>query len=122
MTKSTRKGPIILRLLVLGFSVVFGLLFFWLLGFVMDDIGAWPGPDLSELEDRLLDKSLRQTAESLADAMTWSEQHPEQVNSDLARSNALRYQARRFEAQLLNYLQQANSQFNPGPTVETVAA
>ena len=65
MTKSTRRGPFTHRLLVIAFSVVFGLLFFWLLGFVMNDIGTWPGPDRSELEKGSLDQNLVRQAESL---------------------------------------------------------
>ena len=57
MSKRTQRGPIAHRLLVFVFSVAFGLLFFWLLGFVIQDIGSWPGPDHSELEERLLDQS-----------------------------------------------------------------
>lgn len=67
MTQSTRKGPFTHRLLVFAFSVVFGMLFFWLLGFVMNDIGTWPGPDLSELEKASLDQNLVQQDESLTE-------------------------------------------------------
>jgi hypothetical protein len=46
------------------FAVLFGLLIYWLLGFVMRDIGTWPGPVYSELEKRLSDATL--TAEATA--------------------------------------------------------
>ena len=39
----------------------------WLLGFVMDDISTWPGPDYTEIEERLLDSDLVETEERLED-------------------------------------------------------
>jgi predicted RNA-binding Zn-ribbon protein involved in translation (DUF1610 family) len=65
MTGPSRKGPVTHRLMVLMLSGVFALLFYWLLGFVIKDIGSWPGPDLVELEKQLLDPQLVQEAESL---------------------------------------------------------
>lgn len=38
------KGPWFLRFLIVLFSVIFGLLVYWLLGFLLGDIGSWPGP------------------------------------------------------------------------------
>lgn len=52
------KGPWTHRFLVHLFTVVLGVLIYWLLGFVLDDIGSIPGPDYTELEHRLLDQSL----------------------------------------------------------------
>ena len=66
MNKSKRKGSITHQILVFVLTGVFALLFFWLLGFVMDDIGTWPGPDYAALEKRVLDQDLVQTADSLA--------------------------------------------------------
>ncbi len=66
MTHTTRKGPVAYRLIVFVFSVLFALLLFWLLGFVIDDIGTWPGPDHAELEKQLLDPQLVEAAASLS--------------------------------------------------------
>lgn len=67
MTKSERRqeGPVSHRLLVFVLSVVFGLLFFWLLGFVINDIGTLPGPDYGELQEKLMDQKLIDKKESL---------------------------------------------------------
>jgi len=56
------KGPWTHRLLVRLFTLIFGLLSFWLLGFVLEDISEWSGPELSVLETQMLDPKL--TAES----------------------------------------------------------
>ena len=66
MTHTTRKGPVAYRLIVFVFSVLFAVLLFWLLGFVIDDIGTWPGPDHAELEKQLLDPQLVEAAASLS--------------------------------------------------------
>lgn len=60
--KSERKGPWLHRFLVHLFTVLFGVLAYWLLGFVIDDIGSWPGPDYEAVETRLLDPELRSRA------------------------------------------------------------
>lgn len=52
------KGPWVHRFLVHLFTVALGLLVYWLLGFVIDDIGSWPGPVYSDVEERLLDREL----------------------------------------------------------------
>ncbi len=67
MTTSKRKGPITHRVLVFVFSAVFAVLFYWLLGFVINDIGSWPGPDWASVEQELLDPQLKQTSSSLDD-------------------------------------------------------
>ena len=61
-----RKGSFTHRLLVWTFSILFGLFSYWLLGFVMDDIGNWPGPDYDQLEEQQLDQQLVATHESLS--------------------------------------------------------
>lgn len=66
MTSPQRKGPVSHRVLVLAFSIVFSLLFYWLLGFVIKDIGTWPGPDRAALEERLLDAGLVEKSETIA--------------------------------------------------------
>ena len=52
------KGPWTHRLLILFFAGLFGLLVFWLIGFVLRDIGNWPGPDYLALERQMLDEQL----------------------------------------------------------------
>ncbi len=67
MTNSMRKGPVTHRLMVFVFSIVFAVLFYWLLGFVINDIGALPGPDRAELERLLLDPQLVRVGNSLSE-------------------------------------------------------
>lgn len=63
------KGPWTHRLLILFFAALFGLLVFWLIGFVLRDIGTWPGPDYAALERQMLSRELVTQAETLdADA------------------------------------------------------
>jgi len=50
-----RKGPWSHRFLVFVFSAALTLLVYWLLGFALRDIGAFPGPDWNEIERRHLD-------------------------------------------------------------------
>ncbi|MEX0701887.1 MAG: hypothetical protein WD069_07305 [Planctomycetales bacterium] len=65
MARTSPKGPWLHRFLVYGLTVLFGLLVYWLLGFVVDDIGTWPGPDYAALEERMLDPALKAEAERL---------------------------------------------------------
>ena len=62
---SRNKGPWIHRFLTILFSAIFAILSFWLTGFVVDDIGTWPGPVYKELEDRRLDRDIVKQAEAL---------------------------------------------------------
>ncbi len=59
------KGPGTHRLLVLVFTLLLGVLFYWLLGFVVKDIGTWPGPVYQDVEKRLVDQTLAKRAEDL---------------------------------------------------------
>lgn len=47
-----------------------------------------------------------QTAEALADAIVWLENHPRQCSAALARQQALRFNAERYERELLGFLEQ----------------
>lgn len=59
MTESRQnKGPWIHRFLIGLFSILTGLLCFWLLGFVVNDIVSWPGPSYETLEKRRLDRTV----------------------------------------------------------------
>jgi hypothetical protein len=62
---SGNKGPWIHRLLVYTFASIFSLLVYWLLGFVVRDIATWPGPNIQEVEQRILDQNLVQEMASL---------------------------------------------------------
>lgn len=66
MSITQPKGPWTHRWLVRLFTVLFGVLVYWLLGFLMNDISTWPGPDYQALEDRMLDPQLVEESQSLA--------------------------------------------------------
>ena len=63
--RTHNKGPWIHRFLTILFSGVFAVLCFWLLGFVVDDIGTWPGPMYQDLEAHRLDQAVVQQADAL---------------------------------------------------------
>lgn len=65
-TPIPRKGPWYARFLITVFTVLFGCLTYWLLSFVMQDIGSWPGPEWAELEEQMLDPALLKQSRELA--------------------------------------------------------
>jgi hypothetical protein len=71
MASSTQlnKGPWTHRVLVLFFTLLFGVLFYWLLGFLMRDIDTWEGPDYREVEKQSLEAGLLDEAASLKTRM-----------------------------------------------------
>ncbi len=56
--KPRNRGPWTHRALVWSFSFALGLLAYWLLGFVVNDIASWPGPEYAKLEETQLDPAL----------------------------------------------------------------
>ena len=60
-----RKAPWTHRLAIWFFSILLGLLVFWLTGYLRHDIRTWPGPDYQALEDRMLDPDLRVRRDAL---------------------------------------------------------
>ncbi|SFJ04816.1 hypothetical protein [Planctomicrobium piriforme] len=61
------KGPWLQRWLIRFFTVLFGILIYWLLGFLIDDISALSPPDYQALEQKMLDQSLLQQERTLID-------------------------------------------------------
>ncbi len=60
------RGPWSHRFWLWLFTIALGVLLYWLLGFVLDDIGSWPGPDYHEFEAQRLDRKVVQEEEALA--------------------------------------------------------
>jgi hypothetical protein len=60
-----QKGPWTHRLLVGFFSLLFGLLVYWLLGFVVKDIGTWPGPTYDQVQREMIDGAVLQEFQDL---------------------------------------------------------
>ena len=103
MSATTPKGPWTHRWLVRLFTVLFGVLAWWLLGFVMDDISTWPGPDYTEIEERLLDSDLVETEERLEDEIADVQR---EITAEQARQRILRDStdnAQRTMEQLLEF-------------------
>ncbi len=61
----TSKGPWAHRALVYLFSLLFGLLVYWLLGFLVGDIATWPGPNYRQIEQSMLDPQVTQELAAL---------------------------------------------------------
>lgn len=64
-SQGVRKGPWLHQLLVYVFTGVFILLSYWLLGFIIDDIGGLPGPQYEQVEKRMLDPALVEQLQAL---------------------------------------------------------
>ena len=60
-----RRGTWWQRVLIWTFSIALTLLFYWLLGFVLQDIGQLQGPDWMQLQVEQLDPAIRETSERL---------------------------------------------------------
>ncbi len=59
------KGTWGQRILIFVLSIVFGVSFFWLLGFITSDIGELPGPDYDEIQAEYVDAGLFERRKSL---------------------------------------------------------
>ena len=57
-TTTKNRGPWTHRFLIGLFSVVLAMVAYWLLDFVVDDIGKWPGPSYQQLQELRLDQKL----------------------------------------------------------------
>lgn len=65
MPSQTARGSWGIRQLIRLFTVVLGVLFFWLLGFVVKDIKSLPGPDFDEIRDQYVDRALQSKAQQI---------------------------------------------------------
>lgn len=67
--KKQPSGPWYHRAAVWAFSIALGLLGFWLLGFVVTDLGTWPGPDYRDVERKVVDQALLDRESELREQM-----------------------------------------------------
>jgi hypothetical protein len=58
MKKNIKHGAWSVRFFIRFFTVVLGVLFFWLLGFMLDDVESIKGPDYDNVEKQFVDKAL----------------------------------------------------------------
>lgn len=71
-TRPTHKGPWMHRFLVRLLTVAMAILVYWVLDFVVGDIGNWPGPewqraDRQKIEKKLIDEYLIKQSKALAE-------------------------------------------------------
>ncbi len=78
------KGPWFHRAAVWLFSVVFATLVFWLLGYVVRDIGSWQGPQSGDFEAARLDSTLLDTEAALAEQIADTQRVISDLKSDQA--------------------------------------
>lgn len=113
--KTSPKAPWAQRFAVVLFTALAGILVFWLVGFVVDDIGQLKGPELSDVEKRELDPKLVAQAQAIAkeiDAITVAIDDQKSRQALLRDSTASSQQTMN---QLLE-LQKQNAQNNVKPT------
>jgi hypothetical protein len=58
MGKNIKRGAWSVRFFIHFFTIVLGVLFFWLLGFVLEDIESIKGPDYEKVEKQFVNQSL----------------------------------------------------------------
>jgi hypothetical protein len=77
-TSYRSKGPWLSRFAIRSLAIAWGLLIFWSLGLLVDDIGAIPGPDYQKIEQRYLDTQLVKQRQAL-------DQQIEETNGTITR-------------------------------------
>jgi predicted RNA-binding Zn-ribbon protein involved in translation (DUF1610 family) len=82
--KPKPKSPWGNRLAIRFFTLVLGVLIFWLLGFLMQDIRSIRGPDYGEVERRHLDPSLSDQKEDLARRLAETERRLKSLQEEQA--------------------------------------
>ena len=87
MSMPSPKGPWTQRFGVVFFAILTGVLVFWLLGFVVDDIGEIPGPQQSDVDRRFLDPALVAKSEAIGREST---SVATQIENQKARQTLLR--------------------------------
>jgi len=81
MRSESNTGPWTHRWLIILFTFLLGMLFYWLLGFVVSDIGSWEGPQFAELESTQLDPALVEQAKVLKQQIAETERQIQQLES-----------------------------------------
>ena len=68
-TQRKTKGPFAQRFFIVILSIVFGILLFWLLSFVTNDIRRIPGPKIADSEKQLVDSELLSQQNNLGEQL-----------------------------------------------------
>ncbi len=64
-TKQKARGSWGMRFLIIVLSIIFGVLSYWLLGFITEDIGAMKGPGYSDIRAKYVDAAILARQETL---------------------------------------------------------
>lgn len=64
-TRQKTRGSWGVRFLIIVLSVIFGILFYWLLGFITQDIGTIKGPDYAAIRDKYVDAAILDRQDAL---------------------------------------------------------
>lgn len=118
---AANKGPWTHRFLIHLFTVVLTVLVYWLIGFVIDDIGSWPGPIYDDVEKRLLDPDLLKKSTALGQQSAETERT---IARQKERQRILRDSTQNSQAtmnQLLEF-QKLNLQKSVTPTADEQSA
>jgi len=91
------------RFLVWIFTFALGLLLFWLIGFVLGDIGTWPGPDYQALEQALIEPGLLTQSKELATRLDETKRTIERETSRQQVLSDSTAEAQRTMGQLLDF-------------------
>jgi hypothetical protein len=91
------------RFLVWVFTVALGLLLFWLIGFVLGDIGTWPGPDYQALEREMIEPRLLSESLSLTQQLEETRRTIERESSRQKVLSDSTAEAQRTMSQLLDF-------------------
>ncbi|MEX2310025.1 MAG: hypothetical protein WD738_20810 [Pirellulales bacterium] len=102
------------RFLIALLTVVLTALIYWLLGFVLDDIGTIPGPTYEEFEAARLDPVLRETAKRLTLEIADTER---EINNQSTRQNLLRESTRAAQQTLGQLLEIQRLSIEQGTTL-----
>jgi hypothetical protein len=102
---------------VLFFTILSGILVFWLLGFIVDDIGQFKGPQLADVEARVLDQALVRQADEIGREIAAASTRIENQKARQALLRDSTTSSQQTMNQLLD-MQKQNIQNNIKPSVE----
>ncbi len=109
-----RRGTWWQRMLIAIFSVVLSLLIYWLLGFVLNDIGRVQGPDYGEFESSRIDPALIAKEKQLGSSITEANR---QIENQRRRQGLLRESTSSSQTTLNQLLQIQKLSLEQGTTL-----
>ena len=80
-TQRKTKGPFAQRFFIVTLSIVFGILLFWLLSFVTDDMRRIPGPHIADSEKQFVNAQLLAQQKTLSKQLNSATRNIKNQNS-----------------------------------------